>query len=318
MRYFLIRALALVVVFILPAGIAQAAPFEFEKTLRKGDQGRPVRALQMRVAAWYPDHTEVFTIDGEYGGMTVRAVRALEEAYGLKVDGVAGKDVFEVLEDLQDPDGSTAHFDWEEFQQNSSSTCGAKANAYANTLSGGVVSPKRTKLYVRRLMWRLEALRKKAGGKAIGINSGFRSVAYNDCIGGARASQHMYGTAADARQVKITNRRQRWLARKSQFHGIGCYSSQTHNHLDLRMDNKDLPSQQHVWWPEKDSKGRELDEAGIPCWGEAVKSKQTLSLSRALGSAVSLSVEPSGNEIGVFAEEGEAILPSGLLPEGVD
>src|SRR5688572_14742714 len=110
MRHFLFRVLALAVVLVLSAGVAQAAPFDFEETLRKGDKGRPVRALQVRVAAWFPDHTEVFTIDGEYGGMTVRSVRAFEEAYGLKVDGVAGKDVFEILEGLQDPDGSTAHF----------------------------------------------------------------------------------------------------------------------------------------------------------------------------------------------------------------
>jgi hypothetical protein len=167
-------------------------------------------------------------------------------------------------------------------------------------------------MYVRRLMWRLEAVRKKARGKAIGINSGFRSVAYNDCIGGARASQHMYGTAADARQVEVTNRRQRWLAKRSQFHGIGCYSSQTHNHLDLRMDNGDLPSQQHVWWPDRDAKGRELDEAGIPCWGETTRTKRTSALARALRGAVSLSLLPSVEELERFSAEGESVLPAGV------
>lgn len=34
-------------------------------------------------------------------------------------------------------------------------------------------------------------------GKAITINSGYRTPAYNKKIGGATYSQHMYGTAAD-------------------------------------------------------------------------------------------------------------------------
>lgn len=69
-------------------------------------------------------------------------------------------------------------------------------------------------------MWRLEAVRKKGGRKSIGIISGFRSVAYNNCIAGARASQHLYGTAADNRMVGVKNRREREIAKRSQIHGI--------------------------------------------------------------------------------------------------
>lgn len=305
----LLRALALALVLCLPAGAASA--YEFERRLRPGAQGRDVRALQVRVAGWFPDKRAVFGIDGEYGAQTSAAVKAFEEAYGLRVDGRAGRDVFAVLRRLQDDDGSTTNFDWSEFEQNASATCSAKANAYANTLRGGAVSPRRTRTYVRRLMWRLEAVRKKARGKAIAVNSGFRSVAYNDCIGGARASQHMYGTAADVRQANVTNRRQRALAKRSQFHGIGCYSSQTHNHLDLRMDNRDLQSQQHVWWPDRDERGRDLDEAGRPCWGETTTSTRVASLSRALERAVSLSLSPSATELERFADAGETLLGPG-------
>jgi peptidoglycan hydrolase-like protein with peptidoglycan-binding domain len=309
MKRFLYRALLLAIVFALPAGAAHA--YTFKRSLQKGDEGRAVRALQVRVAGWLSDKAAVFSIDGEFGPQTSEAIKAFESAYGLKVNGIAGKADFRVLKRLEDEDGSTAHFDWEEFEQNASSLCGAKANAYANTLKGGPVSPRRTRRYVKRLMWRLEAIRKKAGGKPIGINSGFRSVAYNDCIGGARASQHLYGTAADSRQVGVSNDRQRRLARRSQFHGIGCYSSQTHNHLDLRMDNGDLPSQQHVWWPDKDRRGRELDEAGIPCWGESSTSTKSLSAGEVLAGAVSTA--PSQSELQGFVAEGE-----GLLPPGVD
>jgi uncharacterized protein YcbK (DUF882 family) len=279
--------------------------------LRRGDKGKAVRALQVRMAGWFPGgRDETFHIDGSFGRQTAQAVKAFEARYGLKVNGVAKNGVFRILNRLQDGNGSTEHFNFSEFDQNSNSSCGAKANAYAGTFRGGLASPQRTRMYVKRLMWRLEAVRKKAGSSPIGINSGFRSVAYNDCIGGARASQHMYGTAADERQAQVSNRRQRYIAKRSQFHGIGCYSSQTHNHLDLRIENRDLSSQRSWWWPDKDSKGRDLDEAGIPCWGEVTASSSKVAAVRA---AVSTSPIPTAAEVERFQEAGE-----GLLPEGVD
>ncbi len=135
-----------------------------------------------------------------------------------------------------------------------------------------MVSPGKARNYVRRLMWRLEALRAKAGHKAIGINSGFRSVPYNYCIGGARYSQHMYGTAADNRMADVTNRFERNLAKASQVHGIACYSGRSHNHFDLRLENGDLPGARYWWWPARDRQGRDLDAANKPCWGETATS----------------------------------------------
>ena len=264
------------------------------------------------MAGWFPsDDQRVFVIDGEFGRSTVRAVRKFRADFGLGKKGRAGKRVFAILDKLQDRDGSTAHFDYSEFEQNSNSNCGAKANAYAGTLKGGMVSPRRTRMYVKRLMWRLEAIRRKAGDHPIGINSGFRSVAYNDCIGGARASQHMYGTAADARQAEVANRRQRVLAKRSQFHGIGCYSSQTHNHLDVRIDNSNLPTSRAWWWPDRDNLGRDLDESGRPCWGEKASSK--IASVTAVPGSVSTSLVPSATEVARFQAAGE-----GLLPEGAD
>ena len=292
------------------AGPAHA--YRWERSLRKGDRGRDVRVLQVRVAGWFTgDKFETFHIDGSFGGKTVRAVKAFERAYGLEVDGVARKDTFAILNKLQDDNGSTKHFNFSEFDQNPNSSCGAKANAYAGTFKGGLVSPRRTRMYVRRLMWRLEAVRKKGGNTPIGINSGFRSLAYNDCIGGARASQHIYGTAADERQAEVSNKYQRRLAKDSQFHGIGCYSSQTHNHLDLRIDNTDLSSQRSWWWPDKDSRGRDLDAAGIPCWGQT--SISTKSTTASLRDAVSTSRIPTAEEVAAFQRAGE-----GMLAEGVD
>jgi zinc D-Ala-D-Ala carboxypeptidase len=265
-----------VVFFLLIATAGSASAYNFKRTLKKGRSGRDVQALQVRMAGWFPhaDRTH-FAIDGTFGPATKEAVTAFQRFYGLKVDGVAGADVFQELEKLQDEDGSTEHFEWSEFTQNRSSSCSAGANAYAGSFNGGMASPRRVKRNVRRLMWRLEAVRAKAGGHPIGINSGFRSVPYNDCIDGARASQHLYGTAADNRVGAISNERARVLAKGSQIHGIGCYSKLSHNHFDLRIDNEDLGSQRAWWWPRKDSRGRDLDEAGRPCWGAGGHRKVT-------------------------------------------
>lgn len=250
------------------AGPAHA--YTFTRSLGPEDKGPDVKVLQVRVAGWFPQNgQQQMPIDGYYGEETVAAVKAFQTFYGLEPDGIAGPSTFAVIDGLEDDNGSTLHFDWKEFKQNRNSNCSAKANAYAGTFKGGMVSPRRTKKNVKRLMWRLEAVRAKAGGKMVGINSGYRSVAYNDCIGGARASQHMYGTAADNRMAEVTNRVQRDLARASQFHGIGCYSSLSHNHFDLRLENAHLEGSRFWWWPDQDAKGRDLADDGRPCWGES-------------------------------------------------
>lgn len=305
---------AAIVAAILVATPAVAWGYNFKRTLKQGASGRDVKALQVRVAGWYPYKVH-FAIDGEFGKATKQAVTAFQRFYGLKADGVAGPAVFKQLARLQDGDGSTLHFEWSEFTQNRSSSCSAQANAYAGSFGGGMVSPRRAKRNVRRLMWRLEAVRAKAGSHPIGINSGFRSVPYNDCINGARASQHLYGTAADNRVAAISNHKARYLAKGSQVHGIGCYSKLSHNHFDLRMDNENLASQRAWWWPRRDSRGRDLDEAGRPCWGEGGRRKATALASfdavrRALpgsGSAI-----PTEAEIALFEAAGE-VTDLGLL-----
>ena len=151
-------------------------------------------------------------------------------------------------------------------------------------------------------MWRLEAVRAKAGGKAIGVNSAFRSVSYNDCIGGARASQHMYGTAVDNRMAEVSNRYERDLARASQFHGIGCYSSLSHNHFDIRLENPKLPDSQYWWWPDQDRDGRDLADDGALCWGESSRSAAGTDDRSTKTSAASL---PSERFLSSFTAEAE-------------
>jgi zinc D-Ala-D-Ala carboxypeptidase len=309
---------ALVVALGALFGMGTLAPsalaYPWHRTLKPGMQGPDVKALQIRVAGWYSNNDRVkFEIDRRFGEQTGEAVKQFRAQLGMEPHATAGVRVFRALDQLTDEDGSTAHFAWSEFAQNYSSGCSAKANAYAGTLSGGMVSTKRTKRNTRRLMWRLEALRAKGGNHAIGINSGFRSVPYNQCIGGASASQHLYGDAADNRMASTSNQRERRIARRSQISGIGCYSSLSHNHFDLRIHNTYFPYGQFWWWPERDSLGRELDETGRPCWGEGSGTKSTAGdalraaplnqVARALPGAGSFI--PSPTETRAFARAGE-------------
>ena len=287
--------------------LARPAP----PVLEPGASGRAVKRLQVRVAGWFPGSKRKvhFALDGVYGSQTVRAVKAMQRHYGLVADGIAGRATMRLLRRLRDKDGSTAHFDWSEFHQNRNRACSSRANAYAGTFGGGMVSARRARRNVRRLMWRLEAVRAKGGGRAVGINSGFRSVPYNDCIGGARASQHLYGTAADNRMADVTNRRERRLAKRSEMHGIGCYSSLSHNHFDIRIDNRALPSSRFWWWPERDRKGRDLDSNGRPCWGErkrrrSGRTRAPAADARAAGPGAA-SLVPSPAEVRAFAAAGE-------------
>lgn len=268
----LLGALALQVLVALPA-----AAYPFTRPLKEGDRGADVRALEVRVAGWYPnDRQQHMPINSYFASDTTEAVKAFQSHYGLVADGIAGPATFARLNAMQKDNGSTIHFKYGEFKQNFNSRCSARANAYAGTFDGGMTARRRTKRNVRRLMWRLEALRAKGGNNPIGVNSGFRSVAYNDCIGGARASQHLYGTAADNRMAEVSNRRERNLAKGTQFHGIGCYSTSSHNHFDTRLDNKDAPEARYWWWPERDKEGRDLADDGRPCFGESTsKSNST-------------------------------------------
>jgi zinc D-Ala-D-Ala carboxypeptidase len=267
-------ALCTAVIVAVAAPAVQAR--EFDRRLSPGSEVSDVKALQVRIAGWYPTHSqEIFAIDGSYSGQTKAAMKAFEAAYGRPVNGIASRMDLQILNNLQDGNDSTKHFDYSEFRQNKSSSCSSRANSYAGTFSGGMSTPWRVERNVRRLMWRLEAVRKKGGSEPIGINSAFRSTAYNDCIGGARASQHLYGTAADNRMTGVDNRTERRIARGSQIQGIGCYSSMTHNHFDLRIENKDLEGGHFWWWPERDRLGRDLADDGRPCWGE--KERRTTS-----------------------------------------
>ena len=179
-----------------------ASAYSWPGSLGQGSSGSAVKELQIRVAGWAADpasHTYV-SVDGAYGPGTAAAVRRFQSAYGLGADGVAGPQTFGVLNSPEKSDGSTAHFDWSEFTSNDGAGFG-----------GGNVGSSEVRENVRRTMYKLEAaLRKKAGNRAVTINSGFRSVAYNRTIGGAGICGR---TAARRRPGPWPRRTPRWPPR---------------------------------------------------------------------------------------------------------
>ena len=63
-------------------------------TLKKGDSGDEVKAVQHLLKH---KHGYSVAIDGTFGGETDKAVRKLQEAYGLTVDGIVGKNTWKAL-----------------------------------------------------------------------------------------------------------------------------------------------------------------------------------------------------------------------------
>jgi zinc D-Ala-D-Ala carboxypeptidase len=216
-------------------GLGTAAAYSWSRTLRRGDNGADVRELQIRVAGWAADSatkTHV-AVDGDFGPGTEAAVKRFQSAYGLGADGIVGPQTQNVLNSLESSDGSTAHFDFSEFYSKDGSG-----------FSGGNVDSATVKENVRRLMYKLEALRKKAGGRSVTINSGFRSISHNRNVGGASNSQHTYGIAADIVVSGLSPSQVNGIAKTCGFSGIILYSS--FNHVDSRIEYS-YGSQSYYW-----------------------------------------------------------------------
>ncbi|APU17105.1 MULTISPECIES: D-Ala-D-Ala carboxypeptidase family metallohydrolase [Actinoalloteichus] len=221
----LLAALVMTMGTVSVVSAPEAHAYNWTRTLRQGDSGADVRELQIRVAGWAAASASrtALTVDGDFGPATQGAVRRFQGAYGLGIDGVVGPATQAQLNWLEASDGSTRHFNFSEFH----SRDGAAFN-------NGRVGASTVRENVRRLMYKLEAVRKKSGDRAITINSGFRSVSHNAAVGGASNSQHMYGIAADivisGRSVSQTI----GYGQTSGFSGIIRYS--TFTHVDSRAE----------------------------------------------------------------------------------
>ncbi len=214
-----ILAGALVVPTAAALGVATAAPaaaYNWSRVLRQGMSGNDVRELQVRVAGWAAGSAaKVFlAVDGVFGAATHNAVRRFQASYSLGVDGIVGAQTQSRLNWLEGSGNSTRHFNYNEF---------------GSSFSGGRVGATAVRNNVRRLMWKLEAMRRKLGDRPVQVTSGFRSVAFNNTLPGATAnSQHTYGIAADVVVSSRTPQQVYNTMRTCGFSSVIRYSGHAH------------------------------------------------------------------------------------------
>lgn len=146
-------------------------------------------------------------VDGISGAKTVKGIKEFQKIFGLHVDGIAGKNTWSVLNKLK----NVKNFSVYEF---ACKHC------------------KRVRLKPDLLV-KLEELRKAIGNRAIIVNSGYRCATHNRNVGGAKNSQHLYGSAADivARGISV-NTLYNHANKVFSNGGVGRYK--TFVHVDVR------------------------------------------------------------------------------------
>ena len=187
--------------------------------LKRGSRGELVKALQTRLNE---QGYGAGNADGIFGSNTEKAVKALQGAAGLTVDGKVGKNTWTALVGTGGTSGSasvptSAHFKLSEFKCKDGTAVPAKY--YANC---------------QKLMNLLEEIRAACGNRAITVTSGYRTESYNKKVDGAKQSQHLYAAAAD---IKVSGKSasevyklcDRLVGSRG---GVGKYS--TFTHVDVR------------------------------------------------------------------------------------
>ena len=213
--------------------------------LKIRSRGAKVKALQQKLNQLGYG----LAVDGVFGLATLRAVRGFQKQSGIAVDGIVGHftemALFDALntEPIEKP--SSEHFAYEDFI--SAGDKDAVANGIPYIYWGNI----------QTVMNRLEQVRTAVGDKPIVIRSGYRSPAYNKAVGGAKASQHLYGKAVDiyieGRSIDCSDLANRIYfddTLRGLFGGYGL-GSDTNVHLDIR-ERKD-PMKPTLWWYGKKS-----------------------------------------------------------------
>jgi len=201
---------AVVITIISAVGMTQLFA---ASTLKKGDTGSEVRTLQNQLVKL---GFHIGSVDGVFGSMTLDAVKGVQSAAGIKVDGLVGPNTRSAITTLlgKPNNCNTAHFKQSEF----------KCKHCGKLPPGGI--PK-------KLLLRLEAMRAKCGNKSITITSGYRCATHNKNVGGATNSQHLYGKAADIKVSGVSPSTVYSYANTIFGDGgVGKYS--TFTHVDIR------------------------------------------------------------------------------------
>ena len=165
-------------------------------------------------------------IDGKWGTLSKVATTAFQKDYGLEADGVCGSVTEKAMKHAvaygmpivktEEPTwDNIKHFERREFK----CKCGK--------CGGFPVEPS----------WDLIAILEKIRdhfGSPVRVNSGVRCASHNTAVGGAKSSQHLYGTASDIRvdgvaPTEVASYAETLLQNTG---GIGIYS--TFTHIDVR------------------------------------------------------------------------------------
>jgi zinc D-Ala-D-Ala carboxypeptidase len=209
------------------------------RTLRFGMSGPDVAEVQIRVSGWLSTNRlscSYLNIDGRFNKMSEQAVRNFRQAYSLPPGGVVDGLAWEQLDALVKPNGSTQHFDWLEFYMPG-----------RPSFEGGSVPEDVVRENIRRLMFKLEALRLKEGEKSVDITVGFRpkdAVAIQEDP--IASSLHTYGIAADI-YVNVNRVTLYQAAETCSFSGLGEVDHMS-QHCDSRLEYQEYPSTAACWW----------------------------------------------------------------------
>ena len=183
--------------------------------LKRGSRGELVKALQTRLNE---QGYGAGSADSIFGSNTEKAVKALQSASGITVDGKVGKNTWTaLLEGRAAGVPASAHFKLSEFKCKDGTAVPAKY--YANC---------------QKLMNLLEEIRAACGNRAITVNSGYRTPTYNEKVDGAKQSQHLYAAAADIKVSGMSASEVYKLCDRlvGSRGGVGKYS--TFTHVDVR------------------------------------------------------------------------------------
>jgi len=175
--------------------------------LRRGNYGTKVRHLQKELNRFH-FKVGIGLVTGYFGSKTEDAVRRLQEAFGITVDGLVGNQTYGALAKNGQVSPNFSVFEF-----------------YSRGNGNLVLS--------RQLVDKLEKLRSNIN-VPIRIVSGYRDPRYNRRVGGAVNSQHKYGKAAD---IVVSGYSVAEVGKRADlvgFNGIGLYRSQNFVHVDVR------------------------------------------------------------------------------------